>query len=74
VLVEVALIVTPFDDGMTVEKELLRSDWRPPARALLLAMPVTLALVESGMNDGLALPVVWCCSPTAWPTSRTATA
>ncbi len=107
-LVELALILTLFSDGLFVESELLRQHWGPPARALVVAMPVTLVLLalaakglfpeltwaeafllgavlsptdpvvtsavvaskrvprivrhtlnlESGLNDGLALPVV----------------
>lgn len=107
-VVEIALILTLFSDGLFVERELLRSAWGPAARALVLAMPMTLVLLglaakllfpeltwaeafllgavlsptdpvvtsavvtskrvprlirhtlnlESGMNDGLALPFV----------------
>ena len=103
----VALIVILFRDGLEVEAEVLQRSWRLPLRKLVLAMPVTAALVacatkaltdltwteaflvgallsptdpvlsssvvtnprvprtvrhslnlESGMNDGLALPAV----------------
>jgi NhaP-type Na+/H+ or K+/H+ antiporter len=106
-LATVALIVILFRDGLEVEAEMLQSAWRLPARKLVLAMPITGALVafaahaltdlswtesfllgallsptdpvlsssvvtnprvprlvrhslnlESGMNDGLALPAV----------------
>jgi sodium/hydrogen antiporter len=95
-LVELALILTLFSDGMFVERELLGRHWGPVARALVIAMPVTMALLglaakalfpelsstdpvvtsavvtsrivpasvrhtlnlESGLNDGLALPFV----------------
>jgi NhaP-type Na+/H+ or K+/H+ antiporter len=40
-LVELALILTLFSDGLFVEGELLRRHWGPPARALVVAMPVT---------------------------------
>jgi NhaP-type Na+/H+ or K+/H+ antiporter len=43
--VELALILTLFSDGLLVEDELLRSHWGPPARALVLAMPITLCLL-----------------------------
>jgi sodium/hydrogen antiporter len=43
--VELALIVTLFSDGLLVERELLARHWGPPARALVLAMPLTLALL-----------------------------
>ena len=44
-LVELALILTLFSDGLFVESELLRRHWGPPARALVLAMPLTLVLL-----------------------------
>ncbi len=40
-LVELALILTLFSDGLYVEYELLRAHWGPPTRALVVAMPVT---------------------------------
>jgi NhaP-type Na+/H+ or K+/H+ antiporter len=108
VVVEMALVLTLFSDGLLVEQELLQMHWGPPARALIVAMPVTLLLLavaskflfpeiswaeafllgavlsptdpvvtstvitaqrvprlvrhtlnlESGLNDGLALPLV----------------
>jgi NhaP-type Na+/H+ or K+/H+ antiporter len=106
-LATVALIVILFRDGLEVEAELLQRAWRPPLRALTIAMPLTMLLVagvtklltdlswseslllgallsptdpvlsssvvtnprvprvlrhslnlESGLNDGLALPAV----------------
>jgi sodium/hydrogen antiporter len=100
-LIELALILTLFSDGMFVERELLRRHWSPVARALVIAMPITTKLLfpdldwaeafllgavlsptdpvvtsavvtsrlvpstvrhtlnlESGLNDGLALPFV----------------
>lgn len=44
-IVELALILTLFSDGLFVESELLRQHWGPPARALVIAMPVTLVLL-----------------------------
>lgn len=44
-LVELALILTLFSDGLLVESELLRAHWGPPARALVIAMPLTLAML-----------------------------
>jgi sodium/hydrogen antiporter len=44
-LVELALILTLFSDGLFVESELLREHWGPTARALAFAMPVTLVLL-----------------------------
>jgi NhaP-type Na+/H+ or K+/H+ antiporter len=106
-LATVALVVILFRDGLEVEAEMLQTAWRLPLRKLVLAMPLTGAIValaakgltdlnwtecfllgallsptdpvlsssvvtnprvprlvrhslnlESGMNDGLALPVV----------------
>jgi sodium/hydrogen antiporter len=103
----VALIVILFRDGLEVESEMLQTQWRLPLRKLIVAMPLTCAIValaahalvglgwtesfllgallsptdpvlsssvvtnprvprvvrhslnlESGMNDGLALPAV----------------
>ena len=106
-LATVALVVILFRDGLEVEAEMLQREWRLPLRKLVLAMPITAALVavaarlvtdlgwtecfllgallsptdpvlsssvvtnprvprlvrhslnlESGLNDGLALPAV----------------
>src|SRR5919206_893584 len=106
-LAVVALVVILFRDGLEVEGEMLRREWRLPLRKLVLAMPITAAIVavaaaaltdlswteafllgallsptdpvlsssvvtnprvprtirhslnlESGLNDGLALPAV----------------
>jgi NhaP-type Na+/H+ or K+/H+ antiporter len=43
--IELALILTLFSDGMFVERELLRRHWSPVARALTIAMPITMALL-----------------------------
>ncbi len=106
--IELALIITLFSDGLLVERELLGRHWGPAARALIIAMPLTMGLLavcaqlafpelgwaecfllgavlsptdpvvtssvvtmrrvpglvrhtlnlESGLNDGLALPLV----------------
>ena len=56
-LVELALIVTLFSDGLFVERELLVVHWSPAARALALAMPLTmvlLALVAKGLFSELS--------------------
>ena len=47
-LIELALILTLFSDGMFVERELLRRHWSPVARALAIAMPITMALLALG--------------------------
>ena len=44
-LVELALILTLFSDGMFVERELLARHWGPVARALAIAMPITMVLL-----------------------------
>jgi sodium/hydrogen antiporter len=41
-LVELALILTLFADGLIVDRELLAMHWGPPARAIVFAMPLTL--------------------------------
>lgn len=43
--VELALILTLFADGLLVEGELLVTHWTPAARAIVIAMPVTLVLI-----------------------------
>ncbi|MFL5869965.1 MAG: cation:proton antiporter [Solirubrobacterales bacterium] len=47
-LVELALILTLVSDGLVVERELLGRHWGPPARALVIAMPITLVLLAFG--------------------------
>jgi NhaP-type Na+/H+ or K+/H+ antiporter len=47
-MVELALILTLFSDGMFVERELLGRHWGPPARALAVAMPITMGLLALG--------------------------
>jgi sodium/hydrogen antiporter len=44
-LVEIALLLTLFSDGLYAERELLRREWHAPARALVIAMPITLVLL-----------------------------
>ena len=56
-LVELALVLTLFSDGMFVERELLRRHWSPVTRAIVLAMPITLvllALVAHGLFGELS--------------------
>lgn len=45
IAVELALVLTLFADGLVVERELLIAHWSPAARALALAMPLTLVLL-----------------------------
>ena len=44
-LIELALILTLISDGLVVDRELLAVHWGPVARAIVLAMPITLALL-----------------------------
>ena len=44
-MVELALILTLFSDGLVVERELLRLHWSAPVRAIAVAMPITLVLL-----------------------------
>jgi sodium/hydrogen antiporter len=44
-LIELALILTLFSDGMFVERELLLRHWSPVARSLVIALPITMALL-----------------------------
>jgi sodium/hydrogen antiporter len=55
-LVELALVLTLFSDGMFVERELLRRHWGPTARALAIAMPITMALL--GVAAKLLFPAL----------------
>ncbi len=47
-LIELALILTLVADGLVVDRELLARHWGPPARALVIAMPITLCLLALG--------------------------
>ena len=47
-LAELALILTLISDGLIVERELLAMHWGPATRALVVAMPFTLALLGLG--------------------------
>ena len=44
-VIEIALILTLFSDGLFVERELLRLHWGPVTRAIVLAMPITLGIL-----------------------------
>lgn len=57
-LVELALILTLFGDGLDVEAELLRRHWRPPLRALVVAMPITLVMI-AGLAHLLFPALTW---------------
>jgi sodium/hydrogen antiporter len=47
-VIELALILTLFADGLIVERELLRLHWGPPARAIVVALPLTLVTLALG--------------------------
>jgi sodium/hydrogen antiporter len=52
-----ALIVILFRDGLEVDGELLQSAWRLPLRKLVLAMPITAALVALATH--LLIGLTW---------------
>jgi NhaP-type Na+/H+ or K+/H+ antiporter len=45
-----ALIVILFRDGLEVEDEMLKREWHLPARKLVLAMPITAAIVAAAAH------------------------
>jgi NhaP-type Na+/H+ or K+/H+ antiporter len=47
-LIQLALILTLISDGLLVDRELLGRHWGPPARALVIALPITLVLLALG--------------------------
>ena len=47
-LATLALILTLIADGLLVDRELLGRHWGAPARALVIALPITLALLAGG--------------------------
>ena len=57
-LIELALILTLFSDGLFVDRELLRIHWGPVTRAIVLAMPITLGLLAL-MGHGLFPELTW---------------
>lgn len=44
-VIELALVVTLFSDGLIADRELVRRRWHPPARALVVALPITFGLI-----------------------------
>ncbi|HEY2161374.1 MAG TPA: cation:proton antiporter [Solirubrobacteraceae bacterium] len=46
----VALVVILFRDGLEVEAEMLQREWRLPLRKLILAMPITAAVIALGAH------------------------
>ncbi len=57
-LIELALILTLFSDGLFVDRELLRIHWGPVTRAIVLAMPITLGLLAL-MASGIFPELTW---------------
>ncbi|MEK6273067.1 MAG: cation:proton antiporter [Actinomycetota bacterium] len=57
-LIELALILTLFSDGLFVNRELLRIHWGPVTRAIVLAMPITLGLLAL-MGRGIFPDLTW---------------
>lgn len=57
-LVELALILTLFSDGLLVERELLRVHWGPVTRAIVVAMPITLLLLALAAK-GIFVELSW---------------
>ena len=44
-VIELALVLTLFTDGLVAERELVRMHWGKPVRALVVAMPITMVLL-----------------------------
>jgi sodium/hydrogen antiporter len=75
-LVEVALILTLFSDGMLAERELLRVHWGPVTRAIVLAMPITLGLLGLAAHTiftGLSWPQAFLLAAVLTPTDPVVT-
>jgi NhaP-type Na+/H+ or K+/H+ antiporter len=51
VLATVALVVILFRDGLEVEAEMLQREWRLPFRKLVIAMPITAAVVALAAHE-----------------------
>jgi NhaP-type Na+/H+ or K+/H+ antiporter len=75
-LIELALILTLFADGMFVERELLLRHWSPVARSLVIAMPITmalLALAAKALFPGLSWPEAFLLGAVLAPTDPVVT-
>jgi NhaP-type Na+/H+ or K+/H+ antiporter len=75
-LIELALALTLFSDGMFVERELLRSNRGAVIRALALAMPITLvmlALVAKALFPALTWPEAFLLGAVLSPTDPVVT-
>ncbi|MDH4176417.1 MAG: cation:proton antiporter [Thermoleophilia bacterium] len=76
VVVELALVLTLFADGLVVERELLQSHWTPAALALVVAMPITLgllALAAKGLFPSLSWPEAFLLGAVLSPTDPVVT-
>src|SRR5688572_10334757 len=51
VLATVALIVILFRDGLEVESEMLQQEWHLPLRKLVIAIPLTAAIVALAAHE-----------------------
>jgi sodium/hydrogen antiporter len=70
-LIELALALTLFSDGLLVERELLARHWTPAARALAIAMPLTivfLALAAKLLFSDLGWPEAFLLAAVLGPT------
>jgi NhaP-type Na+/H+ or K+/H+ antiporter len=75
-LIELALVLTLISDGLVVERELLTIHWSPPARAIAVAMPLTLLLLALGaalMFPGLSLAEAFLLAAVLSPTDPVVT-
>jgi sodium/hydrogen antiporter len=75
-LAELALILTLISDGLVVERELLAVHWGPVVRALVLAMPITLALLAvgaAGLFPDLSWPEAFLLAAVLTPTDPVVT-
>jgi NhaP-type Na+/H+ or K+/H+ antiporter len=75
-VIEIALILTLFSDGLFVERELLRVHWGPATRAIVFAMPVTLGLLGlmgHTLFPGLSWPEAFLLAAVLTPTDPVVT-
>jgi NhaP-type Na+/H+ or K+/H+ antiporter len=75
-LVELALVLTLFSDGLFVERELLVMHWGPVARSIVVAMPLTmllLALAGKLLFSGLTWPEAFLLGAALSPTDPVVT-
>lgn len=75
-VIEIALILTLFSDGLFVERELLRLHWGPATRAIVVAMPITLgilALIGHTVFTSLSWPEAFLLAAVLTPTDPVVT-